>query len=537
MSFFHKNKRLLAYSSIFSIIFSIANYLGYLSEQFGSIKYMPQNIWILPILFIFSFIAFTTLTFLIGKCSQRKKIKSSKLLDKIQIKHPILFGQIILYALWIPSFLALYPGLFIYDAYSQYYMCKSHTVTQHHPIIHTYLVGLTVRGGELLFHSINKGVLVYSIFQMILLGLIFSYSISFFIKSGHKKTWLFSLIWFGLFSPIIIHVFAVTKDSIFSALCVAFITNTIYFLKNEEEFISKKKNLIIWSILLFLCCIFRNNALYAIIVFGIVLFFFVNIKTKKAIGICFICVAAVLILYNGPFTKLVTISGINNKEYLSVPSQQMVRTYINENNNMTQEQNAIIHELFDDLAIEYYNPQIADMTKWHFQTEIFKNNYKKYLQFYINLGMEYPTDYFDSFIVNTYGFWYPFSTYTLNLDGEKGYGVIDSQPPAVQHSLFPQLLNYYKLYENSNLVQHNKLTMWFFECGTYFWFILYCFFQGLYRNQKELWLPLIYILILWCTYLLGPVVLIRYSLYLFMLVPTMIMTLFNTQGIEDITSA
>ena len=50
---------------------------------------------------------------------------------------------------WLPVWLALYPGAFAYDAEFAYEQIRTGALTSHHPVLHTLILGNTVRLGNL----------------------------------------------------------------------------------------------------------------------------------------------------------------------------------------------------------------------------------------------------------------------------------------------------------------------------------------------------------------------------------------------------
>ena len=196
---------------------------------------------------------------------------------------------------WFPSFLGLYPGLFTYDSTGQLEMVKYHEITTHHPVIHTLFLGGLANLSQNLFGGVNKGVMVYTVIQMFIMAFCFAYVLDFVCKAGIKKWLIFVfLLWFGFFPPNVVLVMSCTKDSLFSAFLVLFVVKCIELFDGGEEYINNTKKMFFWTVSAFLTIAFRNNALYAIILF-LPIVFIMNRKYVKKI-ILFVLLIFILIL-------------------------------------------------------------------------------------------------------------------------------------------------------------------------------------------------------------------------------------------------
>ena len=79
-------------------------------------------------------------------------------------------------------------------------------------------------------------------------------------------------------------------------------------------------------------------------------------------------------------------------------------------------------------------------------------------------------------------------------------------------------MEYYKHYENANVVCNHPFTMWIFAPATYFIAFLLTFVWLVYKRRRES-LALLAVLLIWLTFLLGPVALVRYVGFLYGMIP------------------
>ena len=137
----------------------------------------------------------------------------------------------------------------------------------------------------------------------------------------------------------------------------------------------------------------------------------------------------------------------------------------------------------------------------------------------VKLFKEYPGEYVDSFLENTYGFWYPWPKYVLHSLGGEGYTPILVMQPGEQNSKLPGLLEFYKQFEKSDVVMGNNWISWLFAPATFLYIAIVVGFYLLKTKKKSVAIPFVYLGLLWLTFLLGPVAMVRYALYLYALVP------------------
>lgn len=424
--------------------------------------------------------------------------------------------------LWLPSFLALYPGLYTYDASWQHDMYCMGEVTEHHPVWHTYLLGWCTH----LFENadgMNKGVFLYTSIQMLLMGLGCAY-ILYLLKRRNEPKWMrvFALSFFGLFPTFVIFVFTDTKDSLFAVAVAAFLLLNLELFEDKKKFFENVGNMGMWGLLLFFVCTLRNNAVYPLV---IVLPFFIvsliksNCNKKKAFLMLSISIV-VLLIYKFPITKAITVDGISDAEKLSVPCQQVMRVYTYHKEELTSDEIDFIEEAFDkDKWGMIYVPEIADATKGSLRLELFKENKTEFIKFWWKLFKKYPGEYINSFLDNTNAFWNPWPHYVIYSFGGEGYTPIESMGPAVLNPKIKWLFNIYKNFENGDIVQKDYWISWIFSPAFYFYVFMGVFILLLVKKDKRFLIPFIFVLLLWLTFLLGPVAMVRYALYLYALVP------------------
>lgn len=510
-----RDKKLIILSLVMGIFMGVFISCGYPLEKYGNVYFEKSFTYIL-------FIVSSLIGFLFSMICMKICEKCNFITGKEMKRKPVwiyCISAMMLCLFWFPQLLGVYPGYFNYDATGQWEMYAADAVTAHHPVLHTMMLGWIVDLVMSITGSFNKGVFCFLIAQMIVVALCFAYVITWMYRKRLAK-WLITLsfIWFIAFPTVIINLFSVTKDSLFSAFFVVFIVMTIELL--EDTTICLKKPLFMggWCLITFLTTIMRNNAIYVMAIFVPILLWKLRASWKKVLPMMGI-VILLYGLYVGVFCPAFTVQGVSNREFISVPTQQMMRVYQEKKDELTEEEIIVYETLFDEVAIEYYLPKISDVVKARFNMDEFNSNKEKYIRFYMEQGIKYPEIYVNSFLHNTYGFWYPLASLALDIHGREGYFVCESLPPATNNSMIPPIFEYYKMFENSFLVYGTSPVIVLFAPATYFWLLCFTLVYNMWQKKKNVVWALLPVILIWFTFLLGPVALVRYVSFLFYLVP------------------
>ncbi len=461
----------------------------------------------------------------------------------------------VIFILFSLSFLALYPGLFVFDASWQLDMFRSHRISEHQPVLHTLILGAIVERFKSDDWHINKGVAAYTIIQYTLAALAMAYAV----KVIYKKTkslllMIISILFFALCPAIVLQVMSTTKDSYFLIAVVLLLTLCIEVygavltpskksksvlieeaneetggidrsgkLRRNDRIVSGVK-IAMMIISGTLAAIFRNNCIYAIPFLLVPMVIFFKDKRKTSIIIS----AGIILLF--AIYKLAVVPAaidekVDGREFYSVPAQQLVRIYNDKNANVTEDEKEILEKLITSKGFEEYQPRIADKAKAALDMDYYKSHKGEIRKLYFALIRKNPKIAAEAFLELSCGMWYPGCRLTLFDDGRYGYWVVGCYPPAVMNSKIPALYRYYQLYNDSDFVTQNPITSLLFAPGTFFCLFAVMFGYAIDKKRKDFITVFIFILALWATYLLGPLAMVRYSIYLYGMVPLYFMLL------------
>lgn len=408
---------------LLSILLSIFLIVGNSFKKKGSFEFITNHLIIHTVTFlILIFIFYKVISFLFEKLDNIKWKESQEFNKIIKIfnKHPFLFCFIIILICWFPYIISFYPAILspdpsyqimqffhIDNKYSTYSILldPSVIITNHHPVIHTLLLGSMVKIGTLL-GSVNIGLFLYSIIQILILSSTLSYTIVFLknIKIPTKYL-LLCLIIYALTPVFPFYSMSAVKDVIFGSLIILYIISIYQFMnKKEITFKDMLKELL----LMILIILFRNNGFHVILLsFPFLLFY----KNKKQILMIFLLMLTFNITYNKVILPYFKITPSSIREVLSIPFQQTAR-YANEyDSELSEKDKKIIDQIleYDTLATRY-NPELADPVKNKFNRYYKSEDLKEYFKVWKKGLFKHPITYIEATVHNTYGYFYPFKT-------------------------------------------------------------------------------------------------------------------------------
>lgn len=408
--------------TILSLIYSILLVFGTSYKKVGNATLVFDNIFLSILIFIVLFFLSRTLILFLYKYLDNYKIKNKKKskFNNLLDKHPFIVSMIIILILWLPYIISFYPIILspdpsfqikqffgIPNKYSDYSIMldKSVTITNHHPVIHTLLLGTCLKFGNLI-NCDNLGLFLYSIIQITILSSVLSLTISYMtkLKISYKYRLIVLLI-YSLVPMFPLYAMSGVKDVIFTSLIILYVMLIYYLIKNKKDTLSIKKVILIILLLIFIM-LFRNNGFHIILLsFPFVLL--INRKNFKKLLIIFIIFLSFNTCYNKVILPHFKITPSSVREILSIPFQQTAR-YV-KYNKLTKEEYEIYDKVLDmsDLA-KRYKPEISDPVKNKFNKYTTDKELKEYFSTWLKDLTKDPVTYVDATTNNIYGYFYPF---------------------------------------------------------------------------------------------------------------------------------
>jgi len=373
----------------------------------------------LIVYFVIFYIAINYIFYKLDKTIE-KTTKISKIFKKFD-KHPFLFSLIFIIICWLPYIISFFPVILspdpsfqikqffgIENKYSTYSIMLDNSVliTNHHPVIHTLLLGNCIKIGQL-FNSTNLGLFLYSIIQITILSSTLAYTISYLKKLNVSfKTRKYILFIYAFVPVFPFYAMSAVKDVIFGALVILYIIVINELIKKNNI---KLKEIIIYISLMILIILFRNNGIYIILLSFPFLFF--NKIIRKKLLIIFIIPILFYICYSKLILPYFKITQTSIREALSIPFQQTARYVKVYNNELTKKQIKKIDKILNIVTLgERYDPNLADPVKNEFNKYYSNKELKEYFEVWFECLLKHPNVYIEATLNNVYGYFYPVKT-------------------------------------------------------------------------------------------------------------------------------
>lgn len=397
------NTCIYLFTPIYNIFFSLIKYLGYFLVFSHGIA-----------------LAFKRIS------SIKVSVSSECILDR----HPILFSCAIMLLCWLPYYIITFPGILANDTYDQLNQVintptwtsslitpikEGFYLNNHHPAIHTGLLFLFfypfIKCG-----SAELGIVLYTIVQIIVSALLFSYVLHTLKKIFHLPNiyHFFSLGFFCLFPLIPIYVCTISKDTTYS---LSFLLMTCWLINvyiSPNVFLKSNTKLCLGMLIVLLCIMLRNTGIYIIILSLPFLFIGFNkvIQSRKLLlrllalfmVPIFLCLGIVNILY-----PLIGITPGSRGEMFSLPFQQTARYLRDHSNDVTESERKVLERVFYDVDSlpALYNPVFADPVKAQYNKDATSADIADYLKVWASHLTKHPGCYIDAAMNQCFKYFYP----------------------------------------------------------------------------------------------------------------------------------
>lgn len=441
--------RLIA--GVFSFLFSAAILFGARLDNVENVDVKDITLWLQLAAFTVIFTGFILLLWRffdsLGKREQKEgrrlSIKITNVIERADGYADVL-SFLFLILCWLPVFLAVYPGFFVYDAQDEYIQVATRTFSTHHPLVHVLLLGGIICGVHKLTDSYNLGIACYTVLQMAAAAGVFTFLFAYLRKKKvPRAVRMLGIVWLGLFPTVVMFTLCSAKDALFT-LALLLLLVCLLEMGAGEEFFEKKG----WQVLFVFAgtgmMILRNNGFYAFLVM-IPLLLFLQKKRRGRLFFLSICAVTGCLLINGGLKTALHADDSEYQELLTVPIQQLARTYNYVPLAFSGENREILYEVLDEEALSLYTPRLSDPVKYRFDNETFAKDKGRYAKLWLRVGMKKPLIYLNAWFMTSYGFWYPDTiinvyggntvfTFTYKDNSYFGYEV---EQPGVRESKIP----------------------------------------------------------------------------------------------------
>ena len=512
------DKRLRRYAWIFGLLFSLAQVCGSRLDAAGSI-FDAEGISKPALLLLLSTVGLTPsmsgmFCLLAGfldhcvRCAAPQQRWSSR-----RIMWSCAFLMLLC---WLPIFLAYYPGIYSYDVSRQIQQIVTGDYNDHNPIAHTLLVGLFYQLGAWL-NNPNLGIALYIGFQMIVMALVMSYSLSVLYREGCARWVLVITLLLCCLSPFhSLLVTATTKDVLFAGASLYWGMMLVQGWRHSELW-KKRGWMLRYLLSIIIVSLLRTNGL--LLVAGVLIAGLIVLRHFKEIRKRFLALTLCGLLgYFGVHEGLTAAYNAEPgpfHEVLNIPIQQIARVH----EILPRESREEMRYWMPDVAL--YQPALTDYVKH--TADINPEDLPEFLGLWARLGIKYPTIYLDAFGFLTKGYWQVDDMTHATFRGElleyhEGYlGTIFRTSWGVTFdSKLPALYDWLEQMFSVNKYLNIPLFSALMSTGLWCWMMLALFLYAMVRKRRDAILLVSGFLALYVGLYLGPCCTVRY-VYPFML--------------------
>lgn len=399
-----------------------------LAAEYQTLLQGMTNILFCMIIFVFSFAGL----FLLYYYAILLLLTKSTIFKPDTSLYPVIWlpfaGFLACLIAWLPYFLHEYPAVMTPDSINQYaQVIGAYELSNHHSVIHTLIIAFFYNLGMKLTGDIYFSLALYTIAQMIFMALVVSYVIHT-LQIAHIKTsvCIIAICFYALIPYQGIYAVTMWKDIPFAGCMTLFAAALLRFLLREAESSSEKKKLKIseyFTLLLpyifagFMLCLLRTNGWYAFLI-SLPFILYVNRSRLKLIIPVHLVLLALILFVKYPCMNIYEIKQADFVESLSIPVQQIAKVLAN-GEAITNEQATRLENIMDTkLAATVYQPDVSDNIKNLIRktgNDYLENHKREFLSLWLSIGLDHPKAYFDAYIAQTNGFWYPDVSYEVGL--------------------------------------------------------------------------------------------------------------------------
>ena len=441
-----------------------------------------------------------------------------------------LLPSALIFVMYLPVFLAVYPGFFVYDAQDELMQVVTRSFSTHHPLVHVLMLGGIIQLVHKLTGSYNAGIACYTVFQMLVMAGIFGWCIRKLEKWGVGKGYrILTTLYFGLCPVLVMFSLCSAKDGLFAGMLLIMTILLTELFKAPEEFWKQKGKLLLLLAASLGMMLLRHNGFYAFAVFSVLTVIYLKKDRKKA-ALYFGGILATYLVVSAGLTGILRADASENQEMLTVPISQMARVYQNRKEELPSEEKELLYQYLPQEALEHYTPKVSDGVKVHFNNQAYEADRGSFLKLWLKWGTENPFTYLNAWFMTSYGFWYPDTvidvyrgntvfTYTYEDSSYFGYEV---EQPGTRQSKLPWLSEIYRRMSLEIFQQRIPVVSMLFSPGFLFWMSAFILGFWGYRGRWEKVMALMPVMLCWLTVLLGPTYLTRYVVYLWAVLPVIL---------------
>lgn len=322
----------------------------------------------------------------------------------------------ILSAVYLPALLLSFPGNLCWDVIGQIeqFTVEGVGFSEHHPLLHTILVGGLTKLGDLVLGSKEAGLFVYMLIQNAMLMTALSATVSVLAKKNVRKEILTGLVILYCISPIYSNLSGTAiKDIPFTSFVIGYII-CFSLLLEKPQLLHNVKFVVLFVAVQIGTIFMRNNGLPLVLLCGVggVIFLWKKYNRKERIGSILTMVLTGVLISKLVMTAVAALLGAKaggKAEMFSLPMQQTARYLVYYGDELSTEERTGIEGIFGpvETVAGEYNPDTADPVKKLFDNEAPMQDVLAYFKAWFIGLCKHPFVYVEAFIQHVYGWFTP----------------------------------------------------------------------------------------------------------------------------------
>ena len=421
-----ENRKLTKFKTCYIILLDLFLLISNSFIKSGSFSYIygsMKNLLYTIIFVTINYILLKRILIFIEDFIKNHKFKFNKnKLTNLMEEHPFVLSFVILFMVFTIYMIIYYPIILSPDPsfqikqffnvktkYAEYAILLDNSVflTNHHPVVHTLLLGGCIKFGRMILND-NFGLFVYTLIQTIFLISTLSYTIKYLKDNNCNTKVLFILLLIYCIVPMYgFYAVSGVKDTIYTCFIIWYVLYIDKMIRTKKL---STKDILIFLLILIGTVLFRNNGIHVIILsFPFVIIYSKELRKKLVL------IFLMIISFYGVFDKVVLpyykITPGSIRETLSIPFQQTARYVKYYDKELSTSEKKIIDKVLKyDTLKERYNPMIADPVKNEYNKYTTNEELKDYFRVWFRCFFKHPVVYLEATINNIYGYFSPQQT-------------------------------------------------------------------------------------------------------------------------------
>ena len=346
----------------------------------------------------------------------------------LENRHSLIWLTLIMFLLWVPVLIILYPGTVINDTWGQFsqfiYTFYSGDKIQfeylgdHHPVLTTIIMGWLIVPIANAIDNLQIAFFIYVLLQSFITCLALSCSLIYMQKKLQTGS---GFIFAAFLIYSLLPVFPgsaqmIAKDSLNAWIFVFFTIFFVEIVRTKGESIGSAYQRNQFIIAAFALCATKKVSFYVVAI-SLFLLLLVIRKNRKTVGVILI---AGVILFQAAWPMIMSAAGITSggkTEMLSLPFQMTAR-YVKEHPDDIREDEYMVIDkmLYMDGLADRYDPVSADPVKGYAFYERFEGkDYVEYIKVWAAQGLRHPDSYWNALLAMESG-WFSWTKYYPLMD-------------------------------------------------------------------------------------------------------------------------